>query len=67
MAFFRKSPMVHRLCYFSIVFRTNQMGCGHFFDSLTFKHMAALKKKIQYVADHLLNYCFWQHAIVSKV
>ena len=42
------------------------MGTEQVFDNLTFKNMTALRKKIQCVVDHFLNYCFWIHAILSK-
>ena len=42
------------------------MGFGQVFDNLTFKHMTPLRNKIHSVADHILNYCFWLRAILSK-
>ena len=34
------------------------MGFEQVFDSLTFKHIDALRKRIQSVADYVLNHCF---------
>ena len=42
------------------------MGFEEFFDNLTFKDMDALKTQIQYLVDHVLNHCFWTHAMSSK-
>ena len=42
------------------------MGLGQAFNNLSFKHMTAVREKIQSVADYFSNYCFWQHAILSK-
>ena len=41
------------------------MGFRHVFDNLTVKHMDALRKQIQPLADNDLNYCFWVHAVLS--
>ena len=35
------------------------MGFKQVFDDLTFKHMDALRKQIQSLADYVLNHCFW--------
>ena len=35
------------------------MGFKHVFDNLTVKHMDALRKQIQSIADYVLNHCFW--------
>ena len=42
------------------------MEVGQVFDHLSFKYMTALRKKIQSVADHFLNYCFCLRAILCK-
>ena len=47
-------------------FRANQLEFGQVFDNLTFKHMDALKERIQPLVDYVLNYCFWIQAILSK-
>ena len=35
------------------------MGFKHVFDNLTVKHMDALRKQIQSLANFVLNHCFW--------
>ena len=35
------------------------MGFEQVFDSLTFKHMDALRKQIQSLVDYVLNHRFW--------
>ena len=42
------------------------MGFEQAFDNLTFKHMDALRKEIQFLVDYLLNHCFWAYAMLSK-
>ena len=37
------------------------MGSEQVFDNLTFKHMTALRKKIQSVVDYFLSNCLWIH------
>ena len=37
-------------------FTANQMGFEQFFDKLTFKHIDALKKQIQYLVDYILKH-----------
>ena len=39
-------------------FRANQVGFKQVFDNLTVKHIDALRKKIQSLADYVLNHCF---------
>ena len=41
-------------------FRANQMGFEQVFDSLTFKHMDALRKQIRCLVDYVLNHCVKQ-------
>ena len=36
------------------------------FDNLTVTHMDALRKQIQYLADFVLNHCFWTHAMLGN-
>ena len=36
------------------------------FDNLTVKHMDALRKQIQSLADFVLNHCFWTYAMLRK-
>ena len=47
-------------------FRINKVGVGQVFDNIISKHMTALRKRIQSVANHCLDYCFWLHAIVRE-
>ena len=35
-------------------------------DNLTFKRLDSLEKMIQSVNDHVLNHCFWIHAILKN-
>ena len=35
------------------------MGFKQVSDNLTVKHMDALRKQIQSLADYVLKYCFW--------
>ena len=42
------------------------MGFKHVFDNLTVKHMDALRKKIQFLADFVLNHCFWTYVILRN-
>ena len=44
-------------------FRANQVGFKQIFDNLTVKHIDALKKQIQSLADYVLNHCFWTYAV----
>ena len=37
------------------------MGFKQVFDNLTVKHMDALRKQIQSLADFVLNHCFWAY------
>ena len=43
------------------------MGFKQVFDSLTFKHMDALRKQIQSLADFVLNHGFWTYAMLRNV
>ena len=36
------------------------------FDNLTVKHMDALRKQIQSLADYVLNHCFWTYAMLGN-
>ena len=40
------------------------MGFKQVFDNLTVKHMGALRKQIQSLADFVLNHCFWTYAML---
>ena len=42
------------------------MGFKQVFDSLTVKHMDALRKQIQSLADFVLNYRFWTFAMLRN-
>ena len=42
------------------------MGFEQVFDNLTFKHMDALRKPIQFLIDYVLSHCFWIYATLSK-
>ena len=67
MAFFGKSPIGRRFCYFSIgSARASQVGFKQVFDNLTVKHMDALRKQIQSLADFVLNRCFWTYAMLRN-
>ena len=37
------------------------------FHNLTVKHMDALRKQIQSLADFVLNYCFWTYAMLRNL
>ena len=41
------------------------MGFKQVFDNLTVKHIDALRKKIQSLADYVLNLCFWTYAMLE--
>ena len=41
------------------------MGFKQVFDNLTVKHMDALRKQIQSLADYVLNHCFWTYAMLE--
>ena len=47
-------------------FRANQVGFKQVFDDLTVKHMNALRKQIQSLADYVLNHCFWTYVMLRK-
>ena len=47
-------------------FRANQVGFKQVFDSLTVKHMDALRKQIQSLSDFVLNHCFWTYAMLRN-
>ena len=42
------------------------MGFTQVFDNLTVKHMDALRKQIQSLADFVLNHCFWTFAMFGN-
>ena len=42
------------------------MGFKQVLDNLTVKHMDALRKQIQSLADYVLNLCFWTYATLKK-
>ena len=42
------------------------MGFKQVFDNLTVKHMDALRKQIQSLADFVLNHCFWTYGMIRK-
>ena len=42
------------------------MGFKQVFDNLTVKHMDALRKQIQSLADFVLNHCFWNNAMLRN-
>ena len=42
------------------------MGFKQVFDNLTNKHMDALRKQIQNLADFILNHCFWAFAMLTN-
>ena len=39
------------------------MGFKQVFDNLTVKHIDALRKQIQSLADYVLDHCFWTYAM----
>ena len=66
MAFLVKSHRPSFLLLFNC-FRANQMGFKQVFDNLTVKHMDALRKQIQSLADYVLNHCFWTYAMLGNL
>ena len=42
------------------------MGFNQVFDNLIVKHMDALRKQIQSLADYALDHCFWTYAMLRK-
>ena len=42
------------------------MGFKQVFDDLIVKHMDALRKQIQSLADYVLNHCFWTYEIIGN-
>ena len=42
------------------------MGFKQVFDNVTVKHMDALRKQIQSLADFVLNHCFWTYAMLMN-
>ena len=44
-------------------FKANQVGFKQVFDNLAVKHIDALRKQIQSLADYVLNHCFWTDAM----
>ena len=57
MAFWLKSHRPSFLLFLNC-FRANQIGFEEVFDNLTFKHMHALRKQIQFLVDHVFSHCF---------
>ena len=47
-------------------FRAKQVRFKQVFDNLTVKHMDALRKQIQSLADFVLNHCFWTYAMLRN-
>ena len=43
------------------------MGFKQVFDNLTVKQMDVLRKQIQFLADHVLNNCFWTYAMLRNL
>ena len=56
--------MLHRPSFllFLNCFKANQVGFKQAFDNLAVKHMDALRKQIQSIADYVLNHCFRTNA-----
>ena len=65
MAFLVKVPRPLFLLFLNC-FRANQVGFKQVFDNLTVKHMDALRKQIQSLANYVLNNCFWTYAMLRK-
>ena len=42
------------------------MGFKQVFDNLTVKHIDALRKQIQSLADYVSNHCFWTYAMLGN-
>ena len=42
------------------------MGFKQVFNNLTVKHMDALRKQIQSLADYVLIHCFWTYAMLGN-
>ena len=42
------------------------MGFKQVFDNLTVKHMDALRKQIQSLADYVLNHCFSTYGMLGN-
>ena len=42
------------------------MGIEQVLDNLIVKHMDALRKQIQSLADFVLNHCFWTDAMLMN-
>ena len=57
MAFLVKAPQAV-VCVISQLFQGEPSGIQTGFDNLTVKHMDALRKQIQSLADYVLNHCF---------
>ena len=43
------------------------MGFKQVLDNLAFKHIDALRKQIQSLADYVLNHCFWTYAMLKNL
>ena len=42
------------------------MGFKQVFDNLTVKHMDAVRKQIQSLADYVWKHCFWAYAMLGN-
>ena len=56
MGIFCRSPIRRRFLLFLNCFRANQVEFKQVFDSLTVRHVDALKNQIQSLADYVLNH-----------
>ena len=43
------------------------MGFKQVFDDLIVKHLNALRKQIQFLANYVLNRCFWTYATLKEL
>ena len=50
----------------SQLFQGEPSGIQQVFDNLTVKHMDALRKQIQSLAEFVLNHCFWTYAMLRN-
>ena len=74
MAFFCKSPMVHRFCCLSVVSGQTKWDLGRFsiilfsqaYDCFEEKDSVCHRLTTSRNSMHFLNYCFWLHAVLSK-
>ena len=65
MAFLLQSHRPSFLLFLNY-FRANQVEFKGVFDNLIVKHMDALRKQIQSLADYVLNHCLWTYAMLRK-